>query len=104
MSFYVGQRTREMGLRAALGARPDQILGHVFRQGASMAAAGIACGLLAAAVVTRSIRSLLFDVQPMDPATFLLAAVLLASAATVAVWIPARRATQVDPLTALRDE
>lgn len=104
MSFYVGQRTREMGLRAALGARPDQILRHVFRQGASMAAAGIACGLLAAAVVTRSIRSLLFDVQPMDPATFLLAAVLLASVAAAAVWIPARRATQVDPMSALREE
>jgi putative ABC transport system permease protein len=104
MSFYVSQRTREMGLRAALGARPEQILRLVFRQGASVTGAGIATGLIAAAVVTRSIGSLLFGVQPIDPATFTLAAALLAGVAALAVWIPARRATQIDPMAALREE
>jgi putative ABC transport system permease protein len=104
MSFYVAQRTREMGLRAALGARPEQILGHVFRQGVWMTMAGVACGLAAAAAVTRWIASLLFGVQPLDAVTFLVAPVLLAVVAAVAVWIPARRATLVDPMVALREE
>src|SRR5437762_10127564 len=81
MSFYVSQRTREMGLWAALGARPEQILGHVFRQGAWMAGTGVVCGLGAAAVVTRWLGSLLFGVQPMDPLTLALAAGTLMSVA-----------------------
>jgi putative ABC transport system permease protein len=104
MSFYVAQRTREMGLRAALGARPEQILGHVFRQGVSMTAAGVVCGLGAAAAVTRWIASLLFGVQPLDVVTFALAPAALIAVAAVAVWIPARRATLVDPMVALREE
>lgn len=104
MSFYVSQRSREMGLRAALGARPEQILGHVFRLGAWMVGAGVARGLGAAAVMTRWLGSLLFGVQPVDPATFAMAAALLSGVAAVAVWIPARRATRVDPMTALRQE
>jgi ABC-type antimicrobial peptide transport system permease subunit len=104
MSFYVAQRTREIGLRAALGARPEQILRHVFRQGAWMTGAGLVCGLAAAAAVTRWIASLLFDVQPLDAVTFAVAPVVLAAVAAVAVWIPARRATLVDPMVALREE
>jgi len=104
MSFYVSQRTREMGLRAALGARPEQILGHVFRQGAWMLGVGLACGLIVAGVVTRWIASLLFGVSPMDAPAFALAAALLLAVAAIAVWIPAHRATQVDPLVALREE
>jgi ABC-type antimicrobial peptide transport system permease subunit len=104
MSFYVSQRTREMGLRAALGARPGQILGHVFRQGAWMLGAGVAGGLIAAAVVTRWIASLLFGVSSIDAPAFAVAAALLLAVAAIAVWIPAHRATQVDPMVALREE
>jgi putative ABC transport system permease protein len=104
MSFYVSQHTREMGLRAALGARPEQILTHVFRQGASMTAAGVALGLIAATLGTRWMASLLFEVQPMDPVAFAISAALLAAVAAIAVWIPARRATQVDPIAALRED
>jgi putative ABC transport system permease protein len=104
MSFYVAERTREMGLRAALGAQPGQILAHVFRLGAWMAAGGIVSGLLAASMATRWVASLLFGVQPLDPLTFLLAPVTLIVVAGIAVWVPARRATLVDPMVALREE
>jgi len=103
-SFFVAQRRREMGLRAALGARPAQLLGHVFRQGAAMAGAGIGAGLLAAVLLSRSMASLLFGVSTLDPLTFLAVTLCLALVASAAIWIPARRAMQADPMDSLRQE
>src|SRR6185369_16800646 len=90
MSFFVTQRIREIGLRAALGARPIQILVHVFRQGAWMTGLGLAAGLAAAAVLSRSLASLLFGVTAIDAVTFLAVPVLLATVAAAAILAPAR--------------
>jgi len=103
-SFFVSQRSREIGLRAALGAQPAQILAHVFRQGAWMTGAGLAAGLAAAALLSRFIASLLLGVRPVDPVTFAVVPLLLASVAAAAICVPARRATRVDPMEALRQE
>jgi len=103
-SFFVSQRSREIGLRAALGAQPAQILAHVFRQGAVMTGAGLAAGLAAAAMLSSSIASLLFGVRPVDPVTFAIVPLLLAGVAAAAIWVPARRATRVDPMEALRQD
>jgi len=103
-SFFVSQRSREIGLRAALGAQPGQILAHVFRQGAWMAGVGLAAGLGAAAILTRFIASLLFGIGAVDPITFAAVPLLLAMVAAAAIFIPARRATRVDPMEALRQE
>ncbi|HXB75544.1 MAG TPA: ABC transporter permease [Candidatus Acidoferrales bacterium] len=102
-SFFVSQRRREIGLRAALGAQPAQILVHVFRQGARMTGLGLVVGLAAAAALTRFIATLLFGIVPLDPVTFAVVPVVLAFVAALAVWVPARRATRVDPLEALRE-
>jgi predicted permease len=101
-SFFVSQRVREIGLRAALGAQPWQILAHVFRQGALLTGAGVIAGLTAAGFLSRSIASLLFGIAPVDPLTFAAVPVLLAAVAAAAIWAPARRATKVDPADALR--
>jgi len=103
-SFFVSQRSREIGLRAALGAQPSQILAHVFRQGALMTGAGVAAGLGAAAFLSKSIASLLYGVAPVDPVTFAAVPLLLAVVAAAAIWAPARRATRVAPTEALRQE
>jgi len=103
-SFFVSQRSREIGLRAALGAQPAQILAHVFRQGAVMTGAGLAAGLAAAAMLSSSIASLLFGVRPVDPVTFAIVPLLLAGVAAADIWVPARRATRVDPMEALRQD
>jgi ABC-type antimicrobial peptide transport system permease subunit len=104
MSFFVSQRGREMGLRAALGASPSQILGHVFRQGAWMTGAGIAIGVSGAAMAVRWLETLLFGITPWDLLSFAAAPALLATAAVLAIWIPARRATRIDPMLALKDD
>lgn len=103
-SFLVSQRTREIGLRVALGAQPAQIFAQIFRQGAWMTGLGIAAGLAAAAVLSKSIATFLFGVAPIDPITFAAVPLLLASVAALALWSPARRATRVDPMDALRQE
>ena len=103
-SFFVSQRSREIGLRAALGAQPGQILAHVFRQGAVMTGAGVLAGLFAAGLLSRSIASLLFGIAPVDPIAFAAAPTVLAAVAAAAIWAPARRATRVDPMEALRQE
>ncbi len=103
-AFFVGQRRREIGLRAALGAQPRQILAHIFRQGALTTGTGVAAGLVAAALLSRTIASLLFGISPVDPVTFLAVPLLLALVAAAAIWAPARRATKVDPTEALRQE
>jgi len=104
MSYAVVHRTNEIGIRAAFGAQPGQILRLILRQGFVLAAFGVAVGIGLAFLVTRFLGSLLFGVQPLDPATFVGVALLLALTALAACYIPARRATRVDPLAALRYE
>jgi putative ABC transport system permease protein len=101
-SYVVAQRTREIGIRMALGARPSEVLGMVLREGAVLSAVGVALGLPLAALLGRALSSLLFDVKPLDPVVFTVAPALLILAAFCATWIPARRATRVNPLAALR--
>jgi len=103
-AFSVTQRTREIGVRVALGATPSNVLGLVVRQGVVLAGLGVTLGALAAFGVTRLIANLLYGVPPTDVVAFGSAALLLAVAALVASWIPARRASRVDPVTALRSE
>jgi putative ABC transport system permease protein len=104
ISFTTTQRTREIGLRMALGADAPTIRRMVLREGSIVIAAGLALGLIAAAVGSRFLQTLLFDVRPGDPITFAVVSVTLAAVGLAACYLPARRATQVDPLTALRTD
>jgi predicted permease len=104
MSYLVTQSTHEIGLRVALGARSGNILGLVLRQGMELVAIGIAVGLAGAIALTRVMASLLFGVSATDTVTFIAVAALLAAVAFAATVIPARRATRVDPMVALRNE
>lgn len=101
-SYLVSQRTREIGIRMALGARPGDVMAMVLKEGAALSAVGVALGLPLAAMLGMAVSNLLYDVQPLDPVVFLSAPALLALAALIATWLPARRATRVTPLTALR--
>jgi putative ABC transport system permease protein len=104
LAYAVVQRTHEIGIRMALGARRAQVLAVVLRQGLILSAAGIALGLAAAAAGTRLLRSMVFGITPLDPATFGVVAVMFAFVAALASYVPARRATLVDPMVALRSE
>jgi putative ABC transport system permease protein len=104
ISFSVAQRTREIGIRMALGASPRQILGSIVREGLVLTAAGIAAGLVGAVAAGRLLRSFLFGVGAADPLTFAAVATLLVFVAVAASYIPSRRALRVDPLVALRAE
>jgi ABC-type antimicrobial peptide transport system permease subunit len=104
MSYLVTRSTHDIGLRVALGAQFGDILGLVVRHGMELAAIGILAGLAGAAALTRMMASLLFGVSATDAVTFGAVAVLLAAVAFVATVIPARRATRVDPMVALREE
>jgi len=104
MSYAVTRRTHELGIRVALGASRREIVGLVLRQGMRLAAMGLAGGLVAAWGLTRLMAGLLYGVRPADPATLAAVASLLAGIALLACYIPARRATAVDPVVALRCE
>ena len=103
-SYSVAQRTREIGVRIALGATGTQVLGMVLRQAVGIGIAGVAAGIAGAVVVTRWMQSQLFEVSATDPPTLVSVAGLLLVVSLVACWIPARRATRVDPMVALRYE
>jgi putative ABC transport system permease protein len=104
MAYSVSQRTGEIGLRMALGARPRDVLRLVLRAGLSMFGLGLGLGVAGAWALTRLLSSTLQGVNPTDPATFALVALVLAGAALLACWLPARRATRVSPMVALRSE
>ena len=104
MAFDVTERTREIGIRVALGADPRTLVRLLLRRGLSLAGLGALGGLVAALAASRVMSSVLFGVRPDDPATFALVVLLLLAVATVATLIPARRATRVDPVVALRAE
>ncbi|HEX5725048.1 MAG TPA: ABC transporter permease [Longimicrobiaceae bacterium] len=104
VAYAVGQRTKEIGVRMALGAQRADVLRLVLRQGVVLAGAGTLLGLAGAAGVTRVLRSMLFGTPPTDPLTFAVVGALLLGVALLASWIPARRATRVDPMVALRAE
>jgi predicted permease len=104
ISYSVAQRTREIGVRVALGASRSDIFGMILGQGARLAGLGIAIGIVAALGATRMMSSFLYEVRPADPATFAVVCVILLSVAALACYLPARRATRVDPLIALRHD
>jgi putative ABC transport system permease protein len=104
MSVYVSSRTKEFGIRLALGAQPRALRRAVMRQGLWLTAVGVVVGVVGALVLTRTIKSLLFEVSATDPLVFTAIPVLLVMVSLLACYTPARRATKVDPLVALRDE
>ena len=104
ISYSVAQRTREFGVRVALGAQVSDIIRLVLGHGVGLAARGVVLGLLGGAVLTRYLESLLYQVQPRDPLVFLGVALGLGLVALVAVSVPAWRATAVDPLVAMRPD
>lgn len=104
IAFSVSQRTREIGIRMALGARPGSVLTLVLRQGLELVAAGVAIGLIGSLAFTRFFRAMLFEVTPGDPITFALVIVAVVITTVVATVLPARRAARIDPVEALRSE
>ena len=104
MSYGVARRTHEIGIRVALGARRDQVLGMILREVMFLAVAGILIGVAVAMGLTRYIQALLFGVDPIDPATMIGAVCLMILVALLAGWIPARRASRLEPMVALRHE
>jgi ABC-type antimicrobial peptide transport system permease subunit len=104
ISYTVRQRTREIGVRVALGADRLRIFGQILRESLTLAGAGIAIGLLASLALTRYLETLLFEVKPADPAVYTGVAILMLIVAAAASYFPSRRAAMVDPVVALRDE
>ncbi len=102
VSYSVAQRRNEMGIRLALGARPGQVRGLVLRQGMLPVVFGVVAGLLGAAAVARTLKSMLYQVESLDPATFVAVPAVLLPVALAACYFPARRTARVDPVIALR--
>lgn len=104
ISYSVGQRTREIGVRIALGARREHVFGMILRHGLKLTALGIAAGIVAAFAMSHAISSVLYGVRTIDPLTFAVVAVLLSAVATAACLLPARHAAKIDPMRALRSD
>jgi putative ABC transport system permease protein len=104
LSYLVSERRREIGIRMALGAERASVLRHIMGQGLRLALVGLAAGLAGAYALTRLMSTLLFDVSPNDPTTLVTVAAAITSVAAVACFLPAQRATRVDPVVVLRDE
>ena len=104
LAYDVSQRTREIGVRGAIGASHGQIIGMILKQGLWKTGVGIALGLAGAFVLSRSMTSLLFGIAPTDPLVYGVVSLVLIAVALMASYLPARRAAKIDPLVALRDE
>jgi hypothetical protein len=104
LSYVVGQRTKEIGIRMALGAQRDAVLKLVLKQGGAIVAVGLVAGIVGAAMLTRYLEGMLYGLDALDPMTFVLVAAAFAAVAMVAACLPARRATAIDPLVAVRHE
>jgi ABC-type antimicrobial peptide transport system permease subunit len=104
LSYGVARRTNEIGIRMALGARNRSVLWLVLREALLLVAIGLVIGVFASLALTKTAASLLYELKPNDPLTIALATLLLAMVAAVAGYLPARRASRVDPMTALREE
>jgi ABC-type antimicrobial peptide transport system permease subunit len=104
IAYVVLQRTREIGIRLALGAQPRQVERMFLRQGLVLTGVGIGIGLVAAVALGRAMSSLLFGIGPMDPTTYLAALAIMLAAAALASYLPARRAAAIDPMTTLKTE
>jgi putative ABC transport system permease protein len=104
LAYAVGQRTREFGVRTALGAGSRDVLAMVLRHGLGLTGIGIGIGLAGAIAVTRYLEGMLYGVTPLDPLTYLAVVILFAAITSIASYVPARRATRIDPTTALRYE
>ena len=104
MAYAVSQRTREIGIRLALGAQPAEVRQMFVRYGLSLCAMGITIGVVAASVLTRVMKSMLFGVAPMDPLTFATVPVTLLVATLAASYLPARRVSAIDPVRCMRAE
>jgi putative ABC transport system permease protein len=104
LAYSVTERTREIGVRMALGADSRKVVAMILASGARVVAAGCVAGLIAAVMLTRALKSMLYGVDPLDPATFLSVPAVIAMAALIAAWLPARRASRIAPSQALRAE
>jgi len=104
MAYSVNQRTQEMGIRVAMGAQPRQIIRLIAEEGLRIAVMGVFIGMAVSIALTRVLRSFLYQISALDPLTFICVAAVLIAVAVLASYVPARRATRVDPLVALRHE
>jgi predicted lysophospholipase L1 biosynthesis ABC-type transport system permease subunit len=102
LAYSVNQQRQEIGVRVALGASPRSVLALIVGRGMLLAAAGVVVGLMGAALLTQSMQSVLYDIRPSDPTTFVEVVAVLLGASLLASWLPARRALAIDPVTALR--
>jgi ABC-type antimicrobial peptide transport system permease subunit len=104
LSYNVSERHHEIGIRMALGATRSSVLGLVLKQGAKLTGIGLVVGIVGALLLSRVLGTLLFNVRPTDPATMAAVTVFIAAIALIACYVPARRATRVDPIVVLREE